>query len=75
MKYIQLYGTPIIYNSTGTTIILQEIYDLDSKNRKYTIKSSVLLEHERSERRKIKIQCKERTRKTSQTAQLNREIK
>ena len=70
MYYVQLYGT-IIYNSTGTTKTWQEMYDLDNHNRKYLIKSSVLLEFEWSERRKIKIQY-ERIRKTSQTMQLNK---
>ena len=53
--YLQLYGTTIIYNSTGTTIIWQEIHDLNNKNRKYMTKSSVLLEHKWSKKRKIKI--------------------
>ena len=46
MYYVELCGTIIIYSSTRTTIILQEIYDLDNQNRKYRVKSSVLLEHE-----------------------------
>ena len=40
-------------------------YGLDNKNRKYTIKSSVLLEHEWTER-KVKIQC-EREDKENQS--------
>ena len=55
-EVLQLYGTTIIYNSTETRIIWQEIYDLDNQNRKYMIKSIVLLEHKLSERKKIKIQ-------------------
>ena len=55
-EVLQLYGTTIIYNSTETRIIWQEIYDLDNQNRKYMIKSSMLLEQEWNKRRKIKIQ-------------------
>ena len=60
----------MIYNSTGTIIIWEEIYDLDDQARKHTIKSSVLLGHKLKEG-KLKYN-KERIRKTSQTMQLNR---
>ena len=63
MYYVQLYGTTIIYDSTGTTIIWQEIYDLDNKNRKYMFKSSVLLEHEWVKEGKLKYNLIERIRK------------
>ena len=55
MWYVQLYGTTIIYNTSGTTIVWQKIYDLDNQNGNYMIKSSVLLEHEWSERQKVKM--------------------
>ena len=32
MSYLQLYGTAIIYNSNGATIICQNLCDLDNKN-------------------------------------------
>ena len=63
-----MYGTAIIYNSTRTTIIWQEIYDLDDQNRKYQIKSGVLLEHGWSESRKIKIQYRENKENQSNNA-------
>ena len=51
------------------------MYDLDNQNRKYLIKSCMLLEH-RCELKEGKLKYdKERIRKTSQTMQLNREIK
>ena len=59
MYYVQLYGT---------TIIWQEVYDLDIQNRKYQIKNRVLLEHGWSERRKIKIQYRENKEKQSSNA-------
>ena len=46
----------------------QEIYDLDNQNTKYPIKSSVLLEHEWSERGKIKIQWRENKENQSNNA-------
>ena len=56
------------------TIIWQEIYDLDNQNRKYPIKSCMLLEQSEVKEGKLKYN-KEKIRKTSQTMQLNREIK
>ena len=43
------------YYNTGTTTIWQGLYDLNNKNRKYTVYSSVLLEHKWSEKSIIKI--------------------
>ena len=63
-----MYETTIMYNGAGTTVISQEIYDLDNPIRKYPIKSCVLLEHGWSERRKIKIQYRENKENRSNNA-------
>ena len=53
--YLQLCGTTSFYNNTATTIKWQKLCDLNNKNRKYTVYSSVLLEHKWSEKSIIKI--------------------
>ena len=65
-----MYETTIMYNGAGTTVISQEIYDLDNPIRKYPIKSCVLLEHGWCERRKIKIHYERENKEASQTMQL-----
>ena len=70
---VQLYGMTIVNNSTGTTIIWQEICDLDNQNRKYP---RIVCYWNTGEVKEGKLKYnKERIRKTSQTIQLNREIK
>ena len=60
-------------NNTETTIIWQEIYDLDNQNRKYT---KVVCYWYTSEVKEGKLKYnKERIRKTIQTMELNRELK
>ena len=71
---MQLYGTTTIYNSTGKTIIWLEICVLIT--RIGSAQSRVVCYWYTSEVKEGKLKYKkERIRKTSQTMQLNRELK
>ena len=74
MQYVQLYGTTIIYNSTGTAIIWQ-VYDLDNKIESTWSRVVCYWNMSEVKEGKLKYNIKERIRKTSQRMQINREIK
>ena len=75
MYYVQLYGTTVIYNSTGTTIIWEEIYMIWITRMESTWSRVVCYWNTgEGKERQLKYNT-ERIRETSQTMQLNREIK